>query len=181
MEKLSMQALGRKSVNDFKSGEKMPFVFVLDNIRSGLNIGSIFRTADAFAFTKVLLCGITAQPPHREILKTALGSTDSVEWEWYENTPAAIDALKSAGYKVFAVEQTSEPIWLQDLIVGENDKIAFVLGNEVDGVDTNALALCDGAIEIPQYGTKHSLNVSVAAGIVAWEAVRLMPRPANKT
>ena len=167
-----MQALGRKSVDDFRDGAKMPFVFVLDNIRSGLNIGSVFRTADAFAFSKVVLCGITAQPPHREILKTALGSTDSVAWEWMENTSAAVLALKSAGYKVLAVEQTSQPIWLQELVVTENEAIAFVLGNEVDGVDADVLALCDGAVEIPQFGTKHSLNVAVAAGIVAWEAVR---------
>lgn len=169
-----MQALGRKSVDDFKNGAKMPFIFVLDNIRSGLNIGSVFRTADAFAFEKVVLCGITAQPPHREILKTALGSTDTVEWTYYPSTTEAITALKAAGYRVLAVEQTSRPIWLQDFQPVENETIAFVMGNEVDGVEEAALALCDGALEIPQFGTKHSLNVAVAAGIVAWEAVRGM-------
>lgn len=167
-----MEGLGRKSVEEFRDGAKNPFVFVLDNIRSGLNIGSIFRTADAFAFEKVVLCGITAQPPHREILKTALGSTESVPWIHAETTGAAIADLKNQGYKVLAVEQTNKPIWLQDLQVAENEKLAFVMGNEVDGVGEEALSLCDGAIEIPQFGTKHSLNVAVAAGIVAWEAVR---------
>jgi 23S rRNA (guanosine2251-2'-O)-methyltransferase len=172
MEKLSMQELGRISPEAFRAVEKKPFVLVLDNIRSGLNIGSMFRTADAFALTKLVLCGITVQPPHREILKTALGSTDTVDWEWAENTKDAVLALRAEGYKVFAIEQTSQPVWLQEFKVLEGEKYAFVLGNEVDGVGEEALLCCDGAIEIPQFGTKHSLNVAVACGIVVWEAVR---------
>ena len=172
MEKLSMDALQRLSVDDFRQQEKIPVVLVLDNIRSGLNTGSIFRTADAFLLEKVVLCGITAQPPHREILKTALGSTESVEWNYVENTADAIGNLKNEGFRVWAVEQTTDKTWLQDFEPSAGEKYAFVLGNEVDGVGTAALQLCDGTIEIPQFGTKHSLNVSVAAGIVVWEAVR---------
>lgn len=174
MEKLSMAALNRPSPEDFKTREKLPLVLVLDNLRSGLNVGSVFRTADAFALEKIVLCGITAQPPHREILKTALGSTDSVHWEHIAQTTAAILRLKQDGYRVFAIEQTTEKIWLQDFIPEKNKKYAFVLGNEVDGVEDAALRLCDGAIEIPQFGTKHSLNVAVTAGIVAWEFLRKM-------
>ena len=172
MEKLSMEALGRKTLEEFRRGEKFPVVLVLDNIRSGLNIGSIFRTADAFAFEKLVLCGITAQPPHREILKTALGSTESVAWNWYSDTLEAVQELKQAGYKVFAVEQTNSPVWLHELAINSGEKYALVLGNEVEGVATNVLEICDGAIEIPQFGTKHSLNVAVAAGIVAWEVLK---------
>ncbi|HOY07534.1 MAG TPA: RNA methyltransferase [Saprospiraceae bacterium] len=172
MEKLSMDALQRLSVEDFRRQGKMPVVLVLDNVRSGLNTGSVFRTADAFLLEKVVLCGITAQPPHREILKTALGSTESVDWNYFENTMDAIRALKNEGYRVFAVEQTTDKTWLQDFEPLNGEKYAFVLGNEVDGVETSALALCDGTIEIPQFGTKHSLNVAVAAGIVVWEAVK---------
>lgn len=169
-----MDALQRLSVSDFKNQEKLPLVVVLDNVRSGLNVGSIFRTADAFALEKVILCGITAQPPHREILKTALGSTDSVAWNYFEETADAILSLKTAGFMVLAVEQTSDKIWLQDFAPGATAKYAFILGNEVDGVDSQVLALCDGVLEIPQFGTKHSLNVAVAAGIVIWEVQRKM-------
>lgn len=174
MEKLSMDALNRLSVEDFKLQQKLPFALVLDNVRSGLNVGSIFRTADAFLSEKILLCGITAQPPHREILKTALGSTESVEWEYFSETSDAIQSLKRDGYQVFAIEQTTNKIWLQDFEPEEEKKYAFVFGNEVEGVEEQALALCDGVIEIPQFGTKHSLNVAVAAGIVVWEAVKKM-------
>lgn len=167
MEKRSMEALGRLTVEGFKAAKKRPVVLILDNIRSGLNIGSIFRTADAFALSRLMLCGITAQPPHREILKTALGSTESVNWEWMESTAEAVTRLKNEGYKVYAIEQTSEPIWLNEFVM-DNTPHAFILGNEVDGVGEDALELCDGAIEIPQFGTKHSLNVAVAAGIVVW-------------
>ena len=167
-----MDALGRLTVEEFKEQAKLPLVLVLDNVRSGLNVGSIFRTADAFTVQKVLLCGITAQPPHREILKTALGSTDSVEWTYFQDTMAGIRALKSEGYLVFAVEQTSDKVWLQDFTPQPGQKYAFVFGNEVEGVDEQALALCDGVVEIPQFGTKHSLNVAVAAGIVVWEVAR---------
>lgn len=167
-----MENLGRLSVADFKTRPKTPLVLVLDNVRSGLNVGSIFRTADAFALEKVLLCGITAQPPHREILKTALGSTDSVEWEYFAEASEAVQKLKNAGYRVMAIEQTTEKTWLQEFKAETAGKYAFVLGNEVEGVDTTTLAFCDGALEIPQFGTKHSLNVAVAAGIVVWEFVR---------
>lgn len=174
MEKLSMAALNRPSTEDFKSREKLPLALVLDNVRSGLNVGSVFRTADAFALEKVVLCGITACPPHREILKTALGSTESVAWEHADFTAEAILRLKQDGYRVYALEQTTEKIWLQDFTPRKDHRYAFVLGNEVNGVDTDALRLCDGAIEIPQFGTKHSLNIAVAAGIAVWEVARKM-------
>lgn len=169
-----MDALQRLSVSDYKSQDKLPVCILLDNIRSGLNVGSIFRTADAFAIEQVILCGITAQPPHREILKTALGSTDSVAWAYFASTIEAINNLKSTGYKVLAIEQTNDKTWLQDFMPEPEDHYAFVLGNEVDGVNNEALALCDGVLEIPQFGTKHSLNVAVAAGIVLWEVQRKM-------
>lgn len=167
-----MDALHRISVSDFKSAEKLALTLVLDNVRSALNVGSIFRTADAFALERVVLCGITAQPPHREILKTALGSTESVEWEYHLSTVEAIRKLLDDGYQVFAVEQTDQKIWLQDFNPVGNQKFALILGNEVDGVDSGALEICHGALEIPQFGTKHSLNVAVAAGIVVWEFAR---------
>lgn len=169
-----MDALQRLSVDDFRQQEKMPLVLVLDNVRSGLNTGSIFRTADAFLLEKIVLCGITGQPPHREILKTALGSTESVDWTYYASTTDAVHALKNEGYRVFAIEQTTQKTWLQDFEPKTGEKYAFILGNEVEGVSASALPLCDGIIEIPQFGTKHSLNVAVAAGIVVWEMVRKM-------
>ena len=165
-----MQALNRHSVDAFKNLEKIPLVLILDNVRSGLNVGSVFRTADAFLVKKILLCGITAQPPHREILKTALGSTESVEWAYYESAVDAIQALQAQDYQVFAIEQTSDKIWLQDFEFAPGQGYGLVLGNEVEGVDEQAIAACNGVIEIPQFGTKHSLNVSVAAGIVIWQA-----------
>lgn len=171
MEKLSMDALQRLSLEGFRTADKWPVVLVLDNLRSGLNVGSIFRTADAFLLEKILLCGITAQPPHREILKTALGSTESVTWEYVSTAEAGVVLLKALGYRVFAIEQTTNSIWLHDFRPVAGEKYAFVLGNEVDGVGEAALALCDGVIEIPQFGTKHSLNVAVAAGIVVWAVV----------
>lgn len=167
-----MQALGRLNAEEFKAAEKLPLVLVLDAVRSGLNVGSVFRTADAFALEKIILCGITAQPPHREILKTALGSTESVHWEYAEKAAAAVDQLKKAGYRVWAVEQTTEKTWLQDVELSPREKYALVLGNEVTGVSDEALRACDGALEIPQFGTKHSLNIAVAAGIVVWEFSR---------
>lgn len=172
MEKSTMDALNRLSKEDFKQQKKLPLVLVLDNVRSGLNVGSIFRTSDAFLAEKILLCGITAQPPHREILKTALGSTESVTWAYFSETTEAVQALKDEGYLIFAIEQTTHKTWLHDFFPEKEKKYAFVLGNEVEGVDEQVLALCDGAIEIPQFGTKHSLNVAVAAGIVVWEFAR---------
>lgn len=177
MEKQSMQALGRLSVEEYRSANKLPVALVLDNVRSGLNIGSVFRTADAFALEKIVLCGITAQPPHREILKTALGSTESVNWEYFADTPLALRSLREAGWQVLALEQTDRKTWLHDFRPVPSAKYAIVLGNEVDGVNARVLADCDGALEIPQFGTKHSLNVAVAAGIVAWELAKKLRFP----
>lgn len=174
MEKLSMDALNRPSVPEFKNQDKLPVVILLDNVRSGLNVGSIFRSADAFAIEKVILCGITAQPPHREILKTALGSTDSVDWAYFQDTVDAVKNLKKRGYKLYAIEQTKDKIWLQDFTPETDLKYVFIMGNEVEGVEEQVLAHCDGVVEIPQFGTKHSLNVAVAAGIILWEAQRKM-------
>ena len=178
MRKLGMDELGRKSVSEFRGSEKMPVVVVLDNIRSMHNVGSVFRTGDAFLIEGIYLCGYTPQPPHRDIHKTALGATETIEWKYFDSTAAAVVALREAGYTVFAVEQTEGSISLEDICSrrgregGEPGPLAVVFGNEVDGVGAEALALCDGAIEIPQWGMKHSLNISVAAGIVLWELVR---------
>ena len=173
MRKLSMDELGRKSVADFKLAHKTPLVVVMDNIRSMHNVGSVFRTSDAFLISGICLCGYTPQPPHRDIHKTALGATESVDWVYYENTFDAVTALKEQGYKVFAIEQTQGSISLEQFRANvNNETLAFVFGNEVEGVSDEVLAICDGAIEIPQYGMKHSLNISVAAAIVLWEMVR---------
>ena len=165
MKKLKLQELGRVSVEEYREVKKVPLIVVLDNIRSAMNVGSIFRTSDAMAISKVYLCGISATPPNREITKTAIGATDSVEWDYFESTSLAIANLKSDGYEVVAIEQTDSSVELMDY-QPSNDKIAVVLGNEVNGVDSELLPLLDGAIEIDQYGTKHSLNVSVCGGIV---------------
>ncbi len=172
MRKLSMEELGRLSPVAFQDTEKAPIVLVLDNVRSALNVGSVFRTADAFALEKIYLCGITATPPHREILKTALGSTETVAWEYFPDTTTAITSLKISGKQVWAVEQAAGSIQLQSFDFQPIETIALVFGNEVDGVNEEALAMCDGCIEIPQFGTKHSLNVAVCVGIVAWELVK---------
>ena len=173
MRKLSMYELGRKSVADFKLAHKKPLVVVMDNIRSMHNVGSVFRTSDAFLISGICLCGFTPQPPHRDIHKTALGATESVDWLYYENTADAVTALKEQGYKVYAIEQTQGSISLEQFRANvNNETLAFVFGNEVEGVSDEVLAICDGAIEIPQYGMKHSLNISVAAAIVLWEMVR---------
>ena len=171
MRKLSMEELGRKSVEDFKLADKKPLVVVMDNIRSMHNVGSVFRTADAFLISGICLCGFTPQPPHRDIHKTALGATDSVDWLYYENTVDAVLALKARGYKVLAIEQTEGSIML-DEYVDKQMPTAFVFGNEVDGVSDEVIQVCDGVIEIPQWGMKHSLNSSVAAAVVLWEFVR---------
>ena len=180
MRKLSMEELGRKSVADFKLADKKPLVVVMDNIRSMHNVGSVFRTADAFLISGICLCGFTPQPPHRDIQKTALGATESVDWLYYDNTVDAVQTLKEQGYKVFAIEQTKGSIALENFKTYINEKsntnsnnsLAFVFGNEVEGVSEEVLSICDGAVEIPQYGMKHSLNISVAAAIVLWEMVR---------
>jgi 23S rRNA (guanosine2251-2'-O)-methyltransferase len=169
MRKLTMDELNRKSVHEFKDAEKMPIVAVLDNIRSMHNVGSIFRTADAFLLQAIYLCGYTPRPPHRDIHKTALGATDTVAWKYFPNSRAAVLALKEEGYRIAAVEQTKESVLLNQFSVPDEAKLAIVFGNEVSGIDEEVLALCDAAIEIPQFGMKHSLNVSVAAGIVLWE------------
>lgn len=172
MRKLSMDELNRKSVEDFRQADKMPVIVVLENIRSAYNVGSVFRTADAFLLQGIYICGYTARPPHKEIKKTALGSDETVHWAHFPNAAAAIDQLRADGYKVFAVEQAVNSIALQQFNRPQQDKTALVFGNEVTGVEQSTIALCDGCIEIPQMGTKHSLNVSVAAGVVLWEMVR---------
>ena len=166
--KLKLEELNRLSISEYANSEKDPIIVILDNIRSLNNVGSIFRTCDGFAVEKLYLCGITAQPPHREIRKTAIGATESVNWEYTETTKQAIEKCKSLGYDCFAVEQTKKSVFL-DKIVPKNKKIALVFGNEVDGVSQDSIDLCNEVIEIPQWGTKHSFNVSVSVGIVLWE------------
>lgn len=158
------------SVDEFKESEKMPLVVVLDDVRSMYNVGSVFRTSDAFRVAAIHLCGITAQPPHAEIHKTALGAEDSVEWEYFPSAKESVRALQEQGFKVFAVEQAEGSTMLQNLSLGnDKGKYAIVMGNEVKGVNQEVVDMCDGCIEIPQFGTKHSLNVSTTAGIVIWE------------
>ncbi|NCI50810.1 RNA methyltransferase [Sediminibacterium roseum] len=166
-----MEELGRMSVDEFKQAGKNPVMIVLDNIRSMHNVGSVFRTADAFLAEGICLCGYTPQPPHRDIHKTALGATETVDWLYYPTTVEAVQALRQNGYKIYAIEQVEKSISLQKFKQG-NEKTAIVFGNEVEGVDEEVISLCDGCIEIPQLGMKHSLNISVAAGIVLWEMVR---------
>ena len=172
MRKLGMDELNRKSVAEFRSAEKIPVVVLLENIRSAYNVGSVFRTADAFLIEAVFISGYTAKPPHKEITKTALGAQDSVNWKYFETTKLAIEQLKQNQYSVFAVEQVEDSIRLEKLSGLGIDKIAFIFGNEVSGVDQETLTYCDGCIEIPQFGMKHSLNISVAAGIILWEAIK---------
>jgi tRNA G18 (ribose-2'-O)-methylase SpoU len=171
--KLSMEELHRISVQEFKEAEKLPLTVVLDNVRSQNNIGSVFRTGDAFRVERICLCGICSTPPHRDIHKTALGAEDSVDWTYYEETVDCVRELRAHGYKVYAIEQVDDSIKLDNLsaLNGSmtNSKFAIVFGNEVEGVQDELLPLCDGSIEIPQQGTKHSLNVSCAAAIVMWE------------
>ena len=169
MRKLRNSELNRLSVGEYKSTKKIPLVAVLDNVRSCNNIGSVFRTSDALLIEKIYLCGITATPPNAEIHKTALDAEKSVEWIYFENTEDAVTELKNDGYKVFAVEQVENSILLPDFNPAPSEKLAVVLGNEVKGVQQNVVNLCHGSIEIPQYGTKHSLNISVCAGIVLWD------------
>ncbi len=165
-----------KTVEEFKRSPKNPIVIVLDNIRSLNNVGSFFRTADSFLLEEIILCGITGKPPHREIEKTALGATLSVEWLYFEKTTQAIEHLKNKNYEVFAVEQNENSVSLQNLYVSTREKIAVIFGNEVTGISENVLNLCDCIVEIPQMGTKYSLNVAVCGGIVCWELLRKMQR-----
>jgi tRNA G18 (ribose-2'-O)-methylase SpoU len=169
MRKLENSELERKSIEDFKKSEKTPLILVLDDIRSLHNIGSVFRTADAFLIEKIILCGITATPPNKEIHKTALGATETVTWEHHENVLEVISNLKKEKIITLAIEQVESAVFLQDFKVVKKQKYALIFGNEVYGVAQEAVALCDGCIEIPQLGTKHSLNISVSAGIVVWD------------
>jgi 23S rRNA (guanosine2251-2'-O)-methyltransferase len=169
LEKLKLDQLNRVTVEEFKNQEKLPVVVVLDNVRSMHNIGSIFRTSDGFSIESIALCGITAQPPHREIEKTALGATQSVEWNYFETTLQAVAALRSQGYKILAIEQASNSTMLNTFTPDKNKKYALILGNEVNGVDDEVMKEIDKCIEIPQFGTKHSFNITIAAGIVLWD------------
>ena len=166
---MTNEELNRKSVSEYRSSEKRPFILVLDNVRSLNNVGSLFRTADAFMVEAVWLCGITATPPHREIHKTALGATDSVEWRYFEKSVTAITELRSMGYVIVSVEQTDESVSPDRFVIEAGMRCALVFGHEVRGVSEEVISLSDKCIEIPQYGTKHSFNIAVSAGIVLWE------------
>lgn len=172
MIKLKLEELGRITIDQFKVSQKLPVCIVLDNVRSLHNVGSAFRTADAFRIEKIYLTGITGQPPHREIEKSALGSTSSVSWEYYEKTEALISKLKTDGYTIIIIEQTTESISLHNFTPDKSKRYCLVFGNEVNGVSEEAIKFGDMALEIPQYGTKHSLNISVCLGIVTWEVFK---------
>ena len=174
MRKLENSELDRKSIEDFKQSDKTPIILVLDDIRSLNNIGSVFRTADAFLIEKIYLCGITATPPNKEIHKTALGATETVAWEYNLDILKVIEKLKKDNITTLAIEQVESAVFLQEFKVEKDKKYALVFGNEVYGVSQEAVALCDGCIEIPQLGTKHSLNISVSAGIVVWDLFQKM-------
>lgn len=172
MKKLTTEEMHRMTVEEFRESEKMPLVAVLDNVRSLNNIGSIFRTGDAFRVECICLCGITATPPHREIHKTALGAEDTVEWSYHEDTVECVKELKERGYRIYAVELAHDSLKLDKDTIETDRPIALVFGNEIDGVQEEVMALCDGFLEIPQYGSKHSLNVSCAAAIAIWETTK---------
>lgn len=172
MRKLKNEELGRLSPEDLKKVEKYPLVVVLDNIRSMYNVGSVFRTCDGFRVEKLVLSGITAQPPNREINKSALGAQETVRWEYFEDPTDAVEDLKREGYKVYAVEQAEKSSYLNELSIDDRKKFAFVFGNEVFGVSEDVMKKVDGCIEIPQFGVKHSFNISVSVGIVLWEFFR---------
>jgi 23S rRNA (guanosine2251-2'-O)-methyltransferase len=169
MRKLLNRELDRKSVDQFRKSEKSPIVIVLDNVRSQSNVGSIFRTADAFLTEAIYLCGITACPPHREIQKTALGATESVAWKYYSRTTDSIHDLKEEGYRIIAVEQAEGSVSLDCFKVENDRKYALVFGHEINGVSQEVLDNCDSCVEIPQFGTKHSFNIAISVGIVLWE------------
>lgn len=173
--KISNEELGRKSLDEFKRSEKSPIILILDNIRSLHNVGSVFRTSDAFAVQKIYLCGITAKPPHREINKTALGATESVEWEYCESTLDALEKVIRDGFMVYSIEQTQNSIALNEFQPSQS-KIALIFGHEVKGVQQNIIDQSNGSIEIPQMGTKHSFNISVSCGIVLWDIFQKIKR-----
>ena len=175
--KLKNSELNRLEISEFKNSEKSPIIIVLDNIRSLNNIGSVFRTSDAFLIEKIYLCGITAQPPHNDIRKTALGSTETVDWAHAEHTIGVIEKLKSEGVTICAIEQAENATMLNDFLPKANSKYAFVFGNEVKGVQQNVVDASDVVIEIPQYGTKHSLNISVSCGVVVWDVFSKLKKP----
>jgi tRNA G18 (ribose-2'-O)-methylase SpoU len=172
MKKLRMDELNRKGIDEFKQSDKIPVIVVLDNVRSLHNIGSVFRTSDAFLIESIYLCGISSTPPHKEIHKTALGAENTVDWQYFNQTIQAIESLKNNGYAVWGIEQTQNSTSLDVFTVNRDTRYAFIFGNEVRGVDQEIINLCDGCIEIPQFGTKHSFNVSVSAGIVLWECYK---------
>jgi tRNA G18 (ribose-2'-O)-methylase SpoU len=176
MKKLSIEELGRISVREFRESDKLPVCILLDNVRSLHNVGASFRTADAFALEKIILTGITGRPPHREIQKTALGATESVAWEYVRDPVQAIIELKNGGYTIVVVEQTTESMELQSFVPEDGSKYCLVFGNEVNGISEAVIARADLALEIPQAGTKHSLNISVCLGIVSWEFFKMHAR-----
>lgn len=167
-----MAELGRKSVEEFKASDKIPIIIVLENIRSAYNVGSVFRTSDAFLVEAIYIIGYSAKPPHKEIKKTALGAEETVDWKYFKTTAEAIDELRARGFNVYAAEQAEGSYKLNAILFEPNEKIAVVLGNEVTGVEQSTIALCDGCLEIPQLGMKHSLNIATAAGVILWELVR---------
>ena len=169
MQKLKLDELNRATVSEFKEQDKLPVVVVMDNVRSMHNVGSIFRTSDGFAVSKIVLCGITAQPPHREIEKTALGATNSVDWEYSESTLDAVSALRQNGYIIIAIEQAKKSMMLNEFEPEYGKKYALIFGNEVNGVGEDVMENIDLCVEIPQFGTKHSFNIVVSAGIVLWD------------
>lgn len=174
MRKLKITELNRISIKEFKEAKKLPLIVILDEIRSLHNIGSVFRTSDAFRIESIYLCGITAVPPHAEIHKTALGAENTVDWKYYKSSVEAVKNLKNEGYFVYSIEQAEGSIMLDELVLDKNKKYAVVLGNEVKGVQQEVIDNSNGCIEIPQYGTKHSLNVSVTAGIIIWDFFKLL-------
>ncbi len=176
MRKLKNNELERLSIDEFKSAQKTPIIIILDNIRSLNNIGSVFRTSDAFLIEKIYLCGITAKPPHKDIHKTALGSTDTVDWQYIENTIDLIEKLKADNIKICAIEQAENAIMLNNFKIETDKKYALVFGNEVKGVSQEVVSASDAVIEIPQYGTKHSLNISVSCGVVVWDVFSKLQR-----
>jgi len=177
MRKINNDELTRLTVDDFKLSDKMPLVVVLDHVRSSNNVGSVFRTSDAMLVSKICLCGITATPPDKEIHKTALGAENTVEWEYFKTTEEAVEMLRNMGYTIIAIEQVEKSIALNDYFPSPGEKLALIFGNEVKGVQQEVVNLCDKTIEIPQFGTKHSFNIAVSAGIVLWDLFNKLKQP----